>query len=333
MAMYNPFWEQQQKFFKSWSENSGIKVPGMDALEKMYDNMMPGVEDFYKKWTGSIPGMDDYAKFWGAKIPGMEVYGKVFDFWKGMSDPAEFMKTCQEKYTDLMQDYCRSVLPENVMSSFTKPQELLDTCVEFYKNVMSPWLQIDPSILERIASGDKQAYVDFFKEVNGKFEESFGKVFNMMGFGINRESYGEQMQALSCYYKLLFSAGELMALVLNTSTDTMKEIVSRYQQGLKDGQEITDFRDFYKLWYKVNEDALIALFNTEDFSKAFCDYSDKYSKYIIAMNAVYERALDSVPVPTKKDMDSLYSTVYNLRKEVRDLRRDVDALKSEISGK
>ena len=41
------------------------------------------------------------------------------------------------------------------------------------------------------------------------------------------------------------------------------------------------------------------------------------------MNKVYERALSALPIPTNTDMKSLYKTVYDLRKEVRDLSRAV----------
>lgn len=329
--MYNPFWEQQQKFFKTWTDTvGGMKVPGMEGFEKMYQNMMPNFEEWTKVVGSVTPGLDSFAKLYGAKMPGFDLYNKVFEFWKGMENPAEFMKNYGERYSELMQEFFQSVLPQDSVQFFTKPQELLDTCVNFYQNVMSPWMEIDPAILERIAQGDRQAYLDFFHEVNGKYEESFGKVFNMMGLGLNRETYEEQMKAIGSYYKVLFAAGELTALIMNTAADAMKTLLEEYQKMLKEGKGVTTFREFYKLWYQVNEDALLKLFNTDAFSRLFATFSDQYSRYVINMNAVYEQVLAPLPIPTKKDMDSLYKTVYLLRKDVRDLRQEIGALRGQL---
>ena len=42
---------------------------------------------------------------------------------------------------------------------------------------------------------------------------------------------------------------------------------------------------------------------------------------MIAQNKVYERMLSTLPIPTNTDMKSLYKTVYDLRKDVRDLKK------------
>ena len=41
---------------------------------------------------------------------------------------------------------------------------------------------------------------------------------------------------------------------------------------------------------------------------------------------MFGRNLSSLPIPTNKDMDGLYKTVYDLRKAVRDLQKEVAAL-------
>ena len=78
----------------------------------------------------------------------------------------------------------------------------------------------------------------------------------------------------------------------------------------------------------TNEKAMEDLFATAMFSKAFAEFTDKYFKYVSASNAVLERNLAKLPIPTNKDMNSLYLTVYNLRKDVRDLKRELEAVKS-----
>jgi class III poly(R)-hydroxyalkanoic acid synthase PhaE subunit len=198
---------------------------------------------------------------------------------------------------------------------------------------MAPWLQIDEDILKRIFAGDSTAYVDFFNAINEKYDETFAKFFNMMVMGMNREANEEQLQAVGSYIKMLFSAGTLVAMVADASKDSAKALLDHYQKEIKDGKAITTFRDFYNLWYRVTEDIMLELLNTDAFSKAFGDFSDKYSKFLISNNKVLERMLSPLPIPTNKDMDSLYKTVYDLRKDVRDLHRAIESLKNTTPAK
>lgn len=354
----NPFWDQQQQLLKMWNENIK-KLPGVEVYENMYKNMIPNaaeywnkfsesvadtpwgnfaklapsVEDYWKSFPNFVPNSETFSKLWGGNIPGMEVFEKVFEFWKSIGDPATFLKDYQEKYMDMMQDLFKSLLPAGSAQFFEKPTELMKTCVAFYQNIFGPWMQIDQDILQRIATGDVHAFFDFSKEFSNKYEESFEKVFNMMGLGLNRESNEEQMKAIGGYIKMLFSAVELSALVSESWGKSLQTLVERYQSDLQEGKAVTTFREFYNLWFDVTEEALLTLFNTDEFAKAFGNFSDKYAKYMIAINKVYERSLSALPIPTNKDMTSLYRTVYDLRKEVRDLRRELDALKTPAASK
>lgn len=339
--MYNSFWDQQQQFFKTWNDTFMNKMPGMGTYENMYKSMMPGMNDYWTKvkdlmpnpqdtWKtmfNAMPSFESVASVWPVKVPGMDLYGKVFDLWKGLADPASFVQNYQSQYSELMQEFFKNFMPKGTLSFFEKPQELLDACVNYYKDILSPWMEIDSTIMERLAVGDRRAYTDFFRDFNKKYEDSFAKMINMMGLGASRESNEDYMKALSTYIKMMFAAGEMAGLIIDTFKDSSIRLVDRYQANIKEGKVVTTFREFYDFWYGVTEEVLLELLNTDEFAKIFGEFSDKYSKFMIATNRVYERMLAGLPIPTKTDMNSLYRTVYDLRKEVRDLRRELNAMK------
>ena len=340
--MNNPWLEQQQKMFKLWTDTMSNGFPGMDAYQNMYKNMIPNVADYwtkmgqalpFKNMFGAMPNMESLTQMWTGKIPGMDAYTKLFDMWKGLEDPIAFLQNYQEKYTDFMQEVLKNFLRAGSMALFEQPQDLAKTCVDFYKNFLSPWMQIDAGIMERIAAGARHAYIDFFTDFTTKYEESVEKIFSMMGMGANRESNEDLMKVMNAYIKMLFTAGELSVLISDSIRDSAKVLVDRYQQNIKEGKVVTTFRDFYNLWYSVTEEVLLGLLNTDDFSKVFGDFSDKYAQYMIALNKVQERMLASLPIPTNSDMNSLYRTVYDLRKAVRDLTREIEGMKGKKGDK
>ena len=173
--------------------------------------------------------------------------------------------------------------------------------------------------------------LDFFEQVSEKYEDTVGKTLKMMNMGINLETLDEQQKALDSYYQFIISAEKLFSIVSKANQECLKSLTEKYQNMAKEGQKISTFDEFYNLWYVTNEKAMEELFATATFSKAFAEFSDKYFKYLSASNTVLERNLSNLPIPTSKDMNSLYLTVYTLRKDVRDLKKENETLKKMFS--
>lgn len=306
--MFDPV-KEQQKLMETWSENM-------------------------KKFTEMFPVMDDYTKLWEVKIPGLEMYNRLFDFYKGIVNPEDLTKNLQENYNRVMSAFLKNAMPNaDVATFFEEPQQLIETCIRFYRNMMEPWMQLDEELVKKVLKGDDDAVISFFNEINDKYETTFGKVVKMMHLGINMESANQQQEVVDAYYKMMFSAGKLSAIMTKSNKANVKNLMERYQDMMKEGQKVSTFREFYDLWYHTSEKALEDLFATDAFSKAFADFTDTYFLYLTASNKVLEKNLSKLPIPTNKDMDGLYKTVYDLRKDVHNLKKEMEGLKSAQTAK
>ena len=347
-APLNPmmdYWNSMMKQMQSFAGN----MPNFMDYWKSFTGTMPDMADYWKSFSAMMPDLSgSWGNYWNNiskmmpdpqkfaqfsyvpfKIPGMESFTRIFDLWKSFGDPETFVKDYEAICLDITGDILKSLLPENMQMFALKPQEFMDIMVEYYKQFVSPWFEIDPEIMKRLEKGDMQAYIDFFKEYEEKYEETLEKYFNIMGMGINREANADYNAAINTYNKAMISMAELMAVISKTSVESFKEIGEKIPQMLDEGEPLTTFKDFYDLWYHVTEDAFEQLLSTDEFARAFDDFSDKYAQYMIAQNKVYERMLASLPIPTNKDMKSLYKTVYDLRKDVRDLKRALAAVEEK----
>ncbi len=276
-------------------------------------------------FTWWMPSSSMLSNWYTSRVPGFDTFTKMFEFWKGMESPTEFVKNYSDQYMKLMESLMGNIFPDGTMAFISKPKELIDTCIAFYRDIMHPWMELDESLLDRISKGDTKACVQLFRDINSKYDESFSKVFNMAGLGLNRESYEKQMKAINLSYKQMFIAAELFSMVYDTMLSTMQVLIDRYQELIKTTGGAVTFKDFYDMWYKVNEEALTDMLNTDEFAKAFGEMADVSGQYIQAMNAVYEQALSKLPIPTKTDMDSLYKTVYTIRKDLREVKKKINS--------
>lgn len=319
-------------YWKQFADN----MPDMGEYWKSFQNMMPNMQDYWKNFANMLPDMNaywdnfakmmpnadafkDFAPF--LKVPGFEGFTKVFDMWKSFGDPNAMVQDFQDKYMDIIGNVIKSLFPENVQAFVMNPKDFMNMMVEYYKQFVSPWMEIDADIMKRLAEGDPDAYIDFFKDYQAKYAEEIEKYFTVMGMGLNREANEDYMKAMNQWNKAMISMGELMAVITKTAQESFQQIAEKVQADLAEGKSITTFRDFYTVWYSVTEAAYEKLLATDEFAIVFDDFSDRYAQFMIAQNKVYERMLAFLPIPTNTDMKSLYKTVYDLRKDVRDLKR------------
>ena len=326
-AMYGDAQENAKKMYEEMQAKVKEMYEEMQEKAKAMYGEVPSYEEYMKKFTEMFPMMDDYAKLFEVKVPGLEMYNQLFDFYKGVMNPEDFAKNLQENYNKMMTSFIQNAIPNaDVAELFKHPQHLTEQCVQFYQNMMRPWMQLDEELVKNVLNGDADAAIKFFSEIGDRYEATFGKVVKMMNLGINMEAANEQQAAMDAYYKMMFSAGKLSAIMTKSNNANVQTLTETYKNMMKEGQKVSTFREFYDLWYNTSEKAMEDLFATAEFSKAFADFTDKYFLYLTASNKVVERNLSSLPIPTNKDMEGLYKTVYDLRKAVRDLQKEVASL-------
>ena len=94
------------------------------------------------------------------------------------------------------------------------------------------------------------------------------------------------------------------------------------------GKEVTPetFNEFYQFWWKTNEDVYSQMLGSEDFTKLLGE--------VLRQGLIFKKQLDDLSdqiirftnLPTKQDMDEIYKTIYELKKEVRSQRRSIKNL-------
>lgn len=181
--------------------------------------------------------------------------------------------------------------------------------------------------------GDSEAYSDYIRYVSDAYTNSFGKVFNLVGIGVNREDTEQQAQTLDSYMRLMFSYTELVSLILKIARKTSEALTKDYAAAMTDGSEPMDFKKFYSMWLKTNEQAFENFFASAEFTKAFNQFASDASQFKIKSDKLMEKMLAQIPVPTNTEMKSLYKTVYDLRKEVAALQKQVQELEKKAAAK
>ena len=102
--------------------------------------------------------------------------------------------------------------------------------------------------------------------------------------------------------------------------------------GELEGKELTPetFREFYKIWWTINEDTYQELFVSPEFIGLMQEVLRRGLVLRQRTDKLSAESLSTLNIPTKDDMDEIYKAIYDLRKEVRWQRRGLHELEAAV---
>jgi hypothetical protein len=87
------------------------------------------------------------------------------------------------------------------------------------------------------------------------------------------------------------------------------------------------------MWVKILEGHYMSLFKSNEYTRVMADTLTAFEDFISARNRIFTDAMQSLPIPTNKDLDELYDELYHLKKRVKEMERaNKELRKSTASG-
>jgi len=189
------------------------------------------------------------------------------------------------KYHDLMMEKMKSLGKKSEAYSFDNlDQDSIKAWTDFYKNEIRQYLMVPQLGLVRF-------YHERFNQVIDKYN-----LFNA--------NFAEFMQVLM--------------MPMEKSFRVMQDKV---EQMVKEETMPADQKELYRIWVKVLEGHYMTLFKSPKFGKALSDTLASYEEYLGARNRFLSDAMQSLPIPTNKDLDDLYAEIYTLKKKIKEMER------------
>lgn len=353
--LMEPWFDFQTKMFDFWKDS--MNVNQKNTVEKkdanVFEECMKPVQEIMNKWVDVTNDLyTQNIKSFGNTYPQQEIINKMFGganfyqnlnkFWEDLSstitgkdsDPLQFYSKWNEDYTEMVSKQFVSFLPAQMKNFFNETQEICIASNAVNNKFFKPWLdqakELQDLLLKSMA-GDQEAYIEFTRLWQDNYSESFGKIFNIPQFSMNREQMQKQMHSINALIAFINTMNEFSATLIKTNQDTLENIVKDYQAMLLDGSNPKTFKEFYDYWLKQNESAYLKLFGTPEFSKLIGEVLEASVNFKKNYDDLLETNLEFLPYPSKTDMDSVYKTLDTLKRDVRSLKKELAALREDIS--
>ena len=199
-------------------------------------------------------------------------------------------------------------------------QAVLSSLTEFQARMAENAVRLGESVdaykFDRLDESLSQAWADIY-------EKEFKKFFHIPQLGLTRE-YQERFNALMDKYNLFQTDyaefTRLCILPFQRSVGVMQDKVAELA---KAGELPEDSQVYYQMWIKILEGHFMTLFQTPEYVSVLSKTISSLARFSEARDAVLEDMMRGLPVVRQSDMDDLARQVYDLKRKVRRLEREL----------
>ncbi len=232
-------------------------------------------------------------------------------------------------------DTLRSQLAEagNVSKVVENNNQLWQRYLQESQKFVQPWLQAwqqFPQQLGALATADNKAtplvaMLQLAWEAHG---QTWGRMANMPSMGLTRELnetinrgfvLWQENQQVSLEYQLLLGGA-----MLNAFETFMQQLVAK----AKAGEVVKDQKELLTLWVTVADEAFLELFHSEQYAVVQSRYVNSSMALRQQQQTLTEVGLRMVNLPTQSSLDEAHKNIFELRKEVKALKKSMATLRA-----
>jgi hypothetical protein len=260
----------------------------------------------------------------------------TMDFWESMAD----MGPGPQEAAGGAEDFSQAALkmwqaffslltePETVAAVFkgiNPPSEIIMKMAQAgwagYFHLHQQWLEGGAGMEEPYpeAYGFENLDQDIFKICSEIYEQDFRQLLNLPQVGLTRLSQERANRAMDRFSQFQGAMAEFIYLLYLPLKKSLREM-QRPETG---GEEPEEFKDYYRRWLKLLEGHYMTLFKSPEYTGTLSHTLDALEDFTLAKQELLAKSLEALPIPSNRDMDEVYRELYLLKKQVRELTRQL----------
>ncbi len=164
---------------------------------------------------------------------------------------------------------------------------------------------------------------DIISTFKTAFENVFGKFTNIPQLGLTR-SYQEKMLQMFDKYNLFQSNISELGMLLYLPVKNAFKTIRQELLGTIEGKKYSgNIKDTYKRWVEILEQNFMTLYKSPEYTKEMAKTIQAMEGYIKVRDDILSDCLKLFPIPTQKDAEGVYKDIYELKKKVRKLEKQL----------
>ncbi|MCB9046641.1 MAG: hypothetical protein H6550_10970 [Chitinophagales bacterium] len=345
-------WNNMMNSWNSWYKNMNQAAQWNDMMNKFQANN-PFSADAWKKaandWTGMF---NQYYEMLNNSFSNMQKdiqNGTTQDAFRNMVNVSEAFTRFSEMWTPFMKSIQDKTFNTEMFKQYANPamyKDLMDKYFGFMPEQSREYMQNMTNMMqENIAKMNQNGVAGYnqMRDMMGNMmpaqNDIFGTMMNnynaftkmmneaaapmtkMMGSDKNAKMVAEWNDIANRMVIYNIKNSELQYMVYTQGAKVMDNLADYITRKIENGDEINSMMTVYQDWLNIGDQTFVELFESDEYSKMMAEVNAMQLTLRKDVEKQLEKAMVGIPVATRSEMDELYKTIYELKKQVRELEK------------
>jgi len=349
----NPFaaWQNMMNNWNSWMSNMNAGSQWMNMMQQW--NNMFGMDNFRKatdNWTGLFNQYQEIMNSNWTKFREEMQNGTAQDASKNMVNATESFSKFYEMWMPMWKSIQDKTFNTEIYKQWMNPA--------MYKDLMDKYLGFMPENSRTYMQQFTNMAQEQMKQMSGAAMQQFQQMRNMMGSMPGMDSsgmFGNMLNGYNQFYNMMTEAAapftrmmtpnqhtrtmaewqdianriaiyniknaELQYMMYTQGTKVMDKLAENVMQKVQSGQEINSIMALFQEWMNLSDKTFVSLFESDEYSQLMAEVSAMQLRLRKDMEMQMEKFMTGIPVATRSEMDELYKTIYDLKKQIRQMEK------------
>lgn len=362
MAFFNNNGENKMnnpmEMFNTWMTNQMEQTKGMFGNNPMFNNMpnmnnmmnmdsltanMKDMMNQYQNWMQSLNNtysemMKNYSNMEAKNMmSGMfnnsDMQMNMFQLWmpmfKSMNDKTFNMDTFKSMFNAPMfkgmmdkmfnmEDITKNMMAMPGMEMMkTNMTNMMDQNKNMFDSMKANMTNMMPN------NSFSQA-MDMYNNMNNQMNSAFAPMMKLMGNNNQTQQMNAAKELSNEFAQYHVKSTEMQMAMYNTGLKAMEELAESVYTDMRNGVEVKDFSKIYTNWLTISDKHFVELFSTDEYSKMQAEVNALGGKIKMNINHQMEKSIANIPVITRSEMDETYKTIYEMKKRINMLEKQID---------
>lgn len=307
--------ENSKNWYEQYTKNFGTSANPFAEWAKHFSN--DTTRDAWKSMTEANNGFFRFFEMWKPAFDAAQANQFNTEWFRNAFNPSSFR--------ELMDKTLEQISPTQMRDLFSQYQNWSEMAINYNKNAYNQWVNALP---ENVRNSTPFTFFNNLTEQSDNniftaYQKSVMPVFNFFNPGKEgevKELVVGVLEKTATYGQKL---NEMQRILYVNGAKLWESFVTENAEKIRKGTDLSNTQEVFQKWVAYCEESFIGIFRGDEYSKIQAELLDLSLEIRQKNEKIQEIALGNTPVVLRSEADELYETIYELRKRVYALEKQL----------
>lgn len=341
--------EQSSNMMKAWADSQQQMMSAwMETMQNMTRSTSQTMPDMWREMVlqgirsmtmNTDPTAQNVAqKMFASQMNMMKFIEMAMQTWNTMYPIAQNggdWQAALKQQSEMMRNQLLNGATQNVQN-MSSMQQLWNAYTKEAMSMGQPWMQAmqnSTQYFDDVMSGNQNNIVEMTSLYWDAFQDSFGSFLQMPGLGYSREMDEKVRQSFAAWIDLQRASFDYQVIIVDIWMNAFERLMTEMAEVAQDGETVDGIRDFLNRWTAIADDSFKQAFHSEQYVELQGKLINSMMEYRQQQRRVNEVFMEMYDIPTRTEVDEAHRRIYELRKELKAVKRELADLKKDDKPK